>query len=116
VRAGPRNRRNISMNNRPKPFFVAAGEKIFIGNADNLAAIAGPHLEPAHPTAAVVVDMSGIIECDSYGLRVLLALLKKANLAKKRFLLYRPSPVFVEMMTLLNLRRIFSITNNADGD
>jgi anti-anti-sigma regulatory factor len=104
------------MNQSPHPFFIAAGEKIFIGNADNLAALAGPRLEPAHPTTVVIVDMSGVIECDSYGLRVLLALLKKANLAKKRFLLYRPGAVFTEMMTLLNLGQIFSVTDSADGD
>jgi anti-anti-sigma factor len=97
-----------------KPFVHPVGAKIFLGNADALSALIGSRIDDPG-VSAVVLDMSMLRECDSYGLRVLLGLRRKANEAGKKLLLLKPSPIFSEILKLLNLTHIFSCIDSLDA-
>jgi anti-anti-sigma factor len=86
------------------------GEKIFLGNADELRAQIDKFFDDT-AVSAVVFDMENVRLCDSYGLKVRITDQRKALSAGRRLYLFRPDVILREMLDNTRLSQVFAITD-----
>lgn len=88
------------------------GGRIFLGNADSLAAACDGYFsnEKVH---TVVFDLENVKLCDSYGLRFLINAQRKAIASNKELILCRPDVKLSSMLTTANLNHFFTCVDTA---
>jgi anti-anti-sigma factor len=89
-------------------FSYRFGEKITIENADRLTSEISARFD-APGVNRVIFDLENLLECSSYGLRLLLIFQRRAEAAGKKLVLYRPNPVILDLFTSTRLDRVFTI-------
>lgn len=89
------------------------GDKIFIGNADNLFDRV-TLLFDDNTVTTVVFDLENVRLCDSYGLKMFLNCQRKAEKAGKKLLLYRPDPILRDTIFSTRLEQVFNIVDTLE--
>lgn len=89
------------------------GERINAGNADALRVKLEPFFESSEPRR-VILDVGRVRICDSYGLRLLINLKRKADAEDKELVLYRPDHIFADILQKTKLAHVFTIVDRLD--
>ncbi|MBD3319987.1 MAG: STAS domain-containing protein [Chitinivibrionales bacterium] len=102
------------MGDKQERLVYKFGEKIYIGNTDNLAAVLSSYIESKDPST-VIFDLENVRLCDSYGLRLFINYHRKLSDAGKRLVFYRPDPIIREIFESVKLTRVFTIVDSPDA-
>jgi anti-anti-sigma factor len=87
------------------------GEKILIGNADNLWENIGPLFNDPQNTV-IVFNLENVRICDSYGIRLLLNCQRRAESCGKKMVLLKPDHLIREMFVNVRLDTVFTIVED----
>lgn len=101
------------MASENRTFTFRFGERVVIGNVDNL----NSELEScvgSENIQHIVFDLENVRICDSYGINFLLQFQRKAEKSQKELILYRPGALFRDILKNSGLSHIFTIVDNLE--
>lgn len=101
------------MADSSKTFLYKFGEKIYIGNTDNLSAVISSQIEAKDPET-IIFDLENVRLCDSYGLRLFINYHRKVKASGKKLLFYRPDSILKDIFTSVKLSQVFTIVDKLD--
>ncbi|MGD9200089.1 MAG: STAS domain-containing protein [Chitinispirillia bacterium] len=100
-----------SLNGRVQTFRF--GENLSISTVDNLIPEIDQYLN-SQTLEKIVLDMSNVLSCDSYGITFLLQCYRKAKNTKKELVLYKLNPFLHNLLNNCGLLKIFSNENEVN--
>ena len=86
------------------------GENLSIKNVDSLVPEIDQYLNSKN-LKKVILDMSNVLSCDSYGITFLLQCYRKAKNNQKELVLYKLNPFLNNLLNNCGLLNVFSITD-----
>ncbi len=86
------------------------GEKIFIGNVDNLSLELEPLILSVY-IDRIIFDLESLCICDLYGINFFLQFQRKTEKFKKELILYRPSNIIRKILKDAGVFHIFKVTD-----
>ncbi|MBD3343471.1 MAG: STAS domain-containing protein [Chitinivibrionales bacterium] len=101
------------MSDNEDRFLYKFGEKVYIGNTDNLSAVISSNIESKDPST-IIFDLENVRLCDSYGLRMFITFHRKITSEGKTLIFYRPDPLLREILDTVKLSKIFTIVDTLD--
>jgi anti-anti-sigma factor len=89
------------------------GERLYLANADTIRCGVANLLDTAG-IERVVLDAEGVRECDSHGVRLLLALQRHATRRGKSLLLYRPATTVRDVLEGAGIASMFTVVETLE--
>lgn len=96
-------------------FVYRFGERITIENTDRHIAEINQRFD-APEVKRIIFDLENVRECSSYGLRMFLIFLRRADAGRKLLFLYKPQPAMFELLKITRLDQVFKFTDKIDGE
>jgi len=88
-------------------------DRIYSGNIDSQMPILEQFFSAELPRV-IYLDCSRVQVCDSYALRALITLRRKADERNKQVVIYRPAPTFRKILEATKLTQLFVIAESID--